>query len=356
MKLFRIVQFFVGVALLIGAWLWQPLSFFTAYLVSFVFWVGIPVGAVLLLCLDGLIDGDWLELFRPFLKRWAKVLPVFALLIIPVLFGIPWLFRWFSEREYLQPFQAWYLQTHFFVLRSILYVLLWTVCARVVSRRRSGRVSAVVLILLSLTVTLASADWLISLDPKWKSTAFGLIVLVGQSLTALSICLTEIFRSERFRRGLTQITEKTVRDASNVLLVHVLLWAYLFFMQYLIVWSGNIADEAHWYVVHGRGHWGAFAGFILLFKFFIPFMLLLFRTLKTRPAVLSIIASVILAAHWAENAWLVLPVFNMSMDMALPKLWVNAWVMLGMGFIIYSLVAGLPSPMARVIETEVSGE
>jgi hypothetical protein len=175
---------------------------------------------------------------------------------------------------------------------------------------RFRRVSAPGLLLLVLTVTLASVDWIMSLDPHWYSTIFGLFIVVGQALSALAftIAVLALIARSGALGGLLQAGH--FHDLGKLMLAFVMLWAYLAFSQFLIIWSGNLPEEIPWYIERIRGAWGAVALLLVIGHFALPFALLLSRDLKRHGNLLSRVAIFVIAMRLVDLIWLVAPTFS----------------------------------------------
>ena len=153
--------------------------------------------------------------------------------------------------------------------------------------RRLYNLSGPGLLIYGLTVTLASVDWVMSLEPDWFSTIYGAVFMIGQVLSSLAFMIAALMLLVD-RTSLSEIvSEKYLNDLGNILLTFVILWAYMAFSQFLIMWSGNLTDEISWYFHRTKSGWGWIAALLIVFHFFLPFLLLLSRRVKRRVAVLA---------------------------------------------------------------------
>jgi len=161
-----------------------------------------------------------------------------------------------------------------------------------------------------LTVTFASVDWVMSLEPKWYSTVYGLIFMAGQALTTLAFSVAMlIWLSER--KPLSQIVRASqFQDLGSFLLTFVMLWTYLEFSQFLIIWGGNLSEEIPWYIRRMQGGWGIVGLLVVLLDFALPFFLLLFRDVKRRTRSLLMVTLLVLVMRLVDMCWMVLPAFN----------------------------------------------
>ena len=199
--------------------------------------------------------------------------------------------------------RAW-LSPAFFAARLLAYAVAWWLLARpatLAARRRA----AVSLIAYALVTTLAAIDLLMSLLPGWSSTAFGLVAMGAQALCgAAAVVLLGLPRESVVP---TESRVPLSRDLGNLLLMWCMSWAYLAFMQFLIVWSENLPREIAWYLPRLQTGWRWDGAALAVLLFAVPFTALLFRPVKDRPGRLRAVAVLVLAAGALDAAWLVLP-------------------------------------------------
>jgi hypothetical protein len=317
----------IAAVLCAGGALIFPPAFFRAYLSAYIFWIGIPVGCVALLMLHHLVGGRWGFMIQRVLEAAIQTLPLMGLLFIPLFFGLSDLYPWARTEvvaaDPLLQQKAAYLNIPFFIARTVGYFAVWIVLGRLLVTwslqqdrtaddtltLRLQRLSGPGLVVYGLTVTFASIDWMMSLEPKWYSTLFGLIFMVSFGLVALALAIlaTRFLESEK---PLAQvISPDRWHDLGNLLLALVMFWAYLNFCQFLLIWSENLAEEIPWYLHRIGGGWQWVALALILFQFTLPFVLLLSRDTKRNSRTLSIVAAAILLMHWLDILWMVTPSF-----------------------------------------------
>jgi hypothetical protein len=315
-------------------------QFFRSYLPSYLFWFGMGTGCLGVLMLHHVTGGAWGDIIRPMLEAGAMTMPLLALLFVPVLLGLPVLYPWArpgAAGDALFRHRAVYMNVPFFLIRAAASFALWGALA-VFLRRWSGggeaaaaerarRLSAPGLALYVLTASFCAVDWMMSLEPRWYSTIYGLMVLTGQVLGALALmALARPFLSGPESPGGKGAAPFS--DLGNILLAFVMLWAYMSFSQYLIIWSGDIPKELTWYIARQKGGWFWSAVALALFHFFVPFALLLNRGNKSHPRRLLWIAALLLALRILDIHWLVDP----SHDTEGPRPhWMDAAALLGVG-------------------------
>jgi hypothetical protein len=305
----------------------SPQPFFRAYLVAYVFWIGMPLGCLALLMLHHLVGGRWGFMIQRLLEAGVQTLPLMALLFIPLLFGLSDLYPWARPEvvaaDSLLQQKAAYLNVPFFITRAAAYFAIWIVLGRLLTTwsleqdrtandtltQKLQRLSGPGLMLYGLTVTFSAIDWMMSLEPKWYSTIFGMIFVVSYGLAALAFAIVAVHRV-RDEAPLTQvISADRFHDLGNLLLALVMFWAYLNFSQFLLIWSENLAEEIPWYLHKIGGGWEWVAIALIVFQFSLPFILLLSRTTKRSSRILSQVALAILFMHWLDVFWIIAPSF-----------------------------------------------
>jgi hypothetical protein len=303
-------------------------QFFHAYLVGFIFWIGITLGSLALLMLQHLTGGVWGLVIRRVLEAATRTLPLMLILFLPLIVGLKQIYPWtnadfMAQTDALKQ-KAHYLNPSFFIIRSFLYFALWSLMAmllnwlsmqqdRTAEKRINKRlqiVSGPGLAILIISITFASIDWVMSLEPAWSSTIFGLIFVAAWSLSALSFTIVVMsWLSQRSpMRGPVQRAH--FHDWGNLLMALVMLWTYFAFSQYLIIWSGNLAEETTWYVARKHGGWGVIALAIVIFQFAFPFLSLLSRAAKKSSERLARLAVLILIMRVVDVIWLIEPAFT----------------------------------------------
>lgn len=309
-------------------------QFYQGWLIGFLFCLGLAVGSLALLMLQHLSGGQWGLVGRRIFEAGAGTLPLVALYFLPVLLGIPVLFEW-SHPEVVAAnpviaFKEPFLNVPFFLVRAVVYFAIWMLCMWLLNRWSAGQdrgdvavtpadsvrfrtVSAPGLLFLTLAVTFASVDWIMSLEAEWYSTIFGLIMVTGYGLSALSLAILVLSMVAGSRAMASTVTPRHFHDLGKLLLAFVMLWAYLAFSQFLIVYSGNLPEEIPYYLKRMQGFWGAISLLIVVGHFSLPFLLLLSRNLKRHGGLLARVAVFIIAMRLVETIWLVVPAFQMSL-------------------------------------------
>jgi hypothetical protein len=302
--------------------------FFRGYLVGWVYWTGLSLGCLALAMVGHLSGGDWAVVIRRVLEAASRVLPVQLVLFIPLAFGLPQLYEWARPEvvngdHILQAKQA-YLNPFFFYIRQAIYFAIWTALAFSLSRlsRRQdnggdvsllGRmrvISAPGLILYCLTVTFASVDWLMSLQPHWFSTIYGFYLIASQALLAFAFLIVIALFLSRSEPMAGIYQSRHFHDWGKFLFAFVMIWAYFSYSQWLITWAGNLPEEISFFLPRVRGSFGWIALLIVLFHFTVPFALLLSRDLKRNGRLLAVVALGLMFMRWVELFWQVEPAFH----------------------------------------------
>ena len=321
-------------------------QFFQAYLVGWTFWTGIGIGSLALLMLQHLTGGGWGLVIRRVLEAATRTLPAMAILFVPVIIGARDIYEWMDQEEVAKhpavQFKSRYLNLPFFTVRTVVYfaVLLtlmfflnrWSLAQdRTADNRYTSNMrllSGPGMVLLIFTVTFASVDWYMSLEPEWFSTIYGFIWVGAWSLSALAFVIAVmayLSNQEPMRRIVAPLH---FHDLGKLLLALVMLWAYFAFSQFLIIWSGNLPEEISYYVnerIHGA--WGFVIVSIGILHFAAPFLFLLSRELKRRPGRLVLVALLILLMRMIDLLWVLAPAFGKEHRW----IWLDVIALLGFG-------------------------
>lgn len=306
----------------------MPRIFLPAYLACYVFVLGISVGSLGLLLLHYLVGGYWGFVIRRPLEASAMALPYLAVLFLPIALGARSFYEW-ADPEVVKGSQqlthkAGYLNLGFWLARAVLYLGTWTLLAYLARRnaraqdhtedpaptRRTQRFAAPGLVLVFVSTTFAAIDWMMSIEPTWYSSIYGVMVMIGWILSALTAMTIVSSKLAEHVRSMAPISRPTgFNDLGNLTLAFVMLWAYMSFSQYLIVWAGNLAEEVPWYIKRSYGGWRYVCMALMLFHFFVPFFLLLVRENKRMRGRLWKIGVGILVMQVVNDVWLIVPAF-----------------------------------------------
>ncbi|PYX87323.1 MAG: hypothetical protein DMG68_12190 [Acidobacteria bacterium] len=317
-----------AVLALIGAFL-QPDQFFRSYVLGFMDWLALPLGCMALLMLIHMTGGTWAQAVRRIFEAATRTIPLMAVLFIPILFGAKRLYVWMRPQEYptdkhLQEITRSYLTFGGFIGRAVLYFAVWLVWMYFLNRwsaeqdepgrapRSNWRFRALSgpgLILYAFTVTFASIDWIMSMDPSWISTMYGLLFVAGQLLNAICFTVVAAAILIKYKPASDYLKPDYIHDYGKLMLTFVMVWAYFSFSQWLIIWAGNLPDEISWYLRRLHGGW-QFVGLVLaLFHFAFPFLFLLSRSVKRRIQTLVWLAVWLMVMRFIDLFWIIEPNF-----------------------------------------------
>lgn len=318
----------VGLVLLLVGWFLSPAQFFQAYLVGYILWVQVALGCLAILMIYNMTGGGWGYVTQRILRAGMLTLPLLAVLFLPLLLGLPALYEWarpdvVAHDEILQH-KSLYLNIPFFILRTVIYFVVWIGLAFLLNRwllqldqsldlatsRRLRGISGLGLGAFGLTATFASIDWMMSIEPHWFSTIYGFMFATGAVAAAFAFAIIALNWLMKRTSLVEVVSILNVNDLGNFLLAGVMLWAYMTLSQYLIIWSGNLAEETPWIFRRTIGGWQVVGLLLTVFHFFAPFLVLLSRTVKRRINWLVNVAGLVLLMRLVDLYWLIIPAFH----------------------------------------------
>lgn len=304
--------------------------FFHAYLVAYVFWLGLSLGCLAIVMIHHVTGGAWGLAIRRLLEAGTRTIPAMALLFVPVVLGMRSLYPWsrpdvLAADELVRHKQA-YLNPTFFLARAVLYFCLWSVLAwrlNLMSRqqdrtgdegiiRRYVLLSSGGLLVFVLTMTFASVDWVMSLEPRWSSTIYGPLLMSGFAVSAFCFVIAIALMMGRSNDSEISrvLTPEIAHDLGKLLFAFVMVWAYFALSQFLIIWSVNLPEEIPWYMSRLSGGWQWVGLAIILLHFALPFGLLLMRRIKRDAGRLLRVASLLLVMRFVDTWWMIAPAFG----------------------------------------------
>lgn len=335
-------------------------QFYQSYLFGYMFVLAFALGSLAFMMIHHLSGGAWGLSIRRMLESATLTMPFMALLFIPIgltVFGDlatqHYLYEWadpavVAQDPILQAKQA-YLNPNFFIIRAIIYFTIWIswsflICKWSSDQDRTGdlgaarwmrRFSGPGLVLYVLTMTFAITDWIMSLSPHWFSSIFGVIFMVGQGLSTLALMVALLALLAHREPLASFVQTKHIHDIGKLLFGFVILWAYVSFSQYVIQWSGDLAEETPWYLVRSSGGWQIIVWALMLFHFFVPFFILLSRRLKRNVQSLVIVALFLIVMRLVDLFWIIVPEFGTGFS------WLYLVMPLGMGGLWLALFLGI---------------
>ena len=306
-----------GVAVAIGFAL-DPAQAAFAYLTAWAFAMSIALGALIFLMIGHAMGARWTALYQRSAEMIVGTLPVLAVLFVPIAVWAPSLYPWLHapphgvEVAACAAHRAAWLNQPFWTVRAAIYLVFWVIVGERMRRRPSAAVACGLFLPLGLTLTFAAFDWLMSLEPDWVSTVYGLIYFAGGFVAALA-AIAVIRRAPQAPTG----------ALSRLTFGFLIFWAYVQFAQGFIIWIANKPDEVPWYVTRGNGGWGALLVALALGGFVVPFFALLPRDLSRDARWVGAVGAWLVVMHYLDIYWLVMPALHAApslhwLDLAAP--------------------------------------
>jgi hypothetical protein len=319
-----IVGVVAGLLAILGAFLNLD-QFLRGYLMGYMWTLGLALGSMALLMTGHMTGGNWWMLNRRIFEAAVGTIPAWAVLFLPILLGMKRLYSWTNHdlviHDQVLSAKAGYLNTPFWLLRAVIYFVIWIAFAWILRSwsakqdndaspaiwQRLKAVSAPGIVIYGLTITFASVDWVMSLDPHWFSTIYGMLFMAGQGLSALAfgVCILALLSSYSPMREV--VREDRLHDLGKLILAFTMVWAYFSFSQWLIIWMANLPEEISWYLHRIKNGWQAIALLLIVLQFALPFLLLLSRSLKRDARKLVPVALLIIVMRLVDLFWLVAP-------------------------------------------------
>ena len=323
---FLFVGIAFGIAAIVGLVL-DPDQFFRSYLLGWMLWMGLSLGCMAFLMVYYTTGGIWGQVIRRPLEAGMRNLWLMIPLFIPIIIGLKRLYIWarpeeIARDEHLKHISQFYLRPELYIVRAAIYFTIWGILVYTLSRwshlqdeapekdfaARFRNLSGPGLVLYGFTITWASIDWVMSLDPSWTSTIYGMLYMAGQGLSAICFVVIIVVWLWKYSPMRELFKPDYLQDHGKLMLTFVMLWGYFTLSQWLIIWAGNLPDEIRWYMPRTHGGWQGIGYVLLIFHFAVPFTLLLSRKLKRTPQ-LVYVAALLLFMRWVDMFWYVEPNF-----------------------------------------------
>ncbi len=315
----------VGAAAVIAGFFLSRAEFFAAYLVGWLLCYTVAVGALGFLLLQHLSGGGWGLAARRILEAAARTMPFVGVAAIPLFFGLEDLYLWADPRkvalDVALQHKTPYLNVPFFIGRTVFAIAFFSFLAYFLSaksrrqdesgdpnlKRAMHDVSAVGFLFYVIVNTFIGFDWLMSLDPHWFSSLYGAIFVAGEALAGMTFIILVANWARQHAPMDAILGRKLFHDYGKLLFACVMFWTYLTISQFIIMWQGNLPEEAAWFKVRFHGGWGYVAAGLLVFHFFFPFLILLSRSVKEKAKALASVAAFVLLMRWVDLIWLTRP-------------------------------------------------
>lgn len=317
----------IGLAASVAGFFVSREQFYHAYIVAFLFVLGLALGSLGLLMLQHLTGGSWGILIRRPLESATRTLPLVFVFFLPIFFGMKYLYSaWITAppkgaEGALSDLQQKYLTVNGFIIRALIYFAAWMALMWLFNRmsreqdinrgdrslrRRLKFWAGPGIIIYVLLMTFAAIDWSMSITPKWASTIYGFLFVAGQAISAMSLMIAVVVMLAR--AGVFGfVGTRHLHDLGKLLFAFVMLWAYFDFSQLLIIWSGNLPEEITFYRARLFGGWGAVAIIVLVFHFFVPFFVLLSSDVKRSTRLLPRVALWMMCLRVVDLYWMTRP-------------------------------------------------
>ena len=305
----------------------NPKQFFFSWLVAFLFFLTLALGGLFFVLIQYAAQGGWGIVLRRVGETTFATIPVMAVLSLPVFLGLHDLYSWSAHGADQDPFLRWkapYLNVPFFVIRGVLFFAIWSFMAILYYRGSSSqdttgdpavtarlrRLAGPAIIVLALTQTFASFDWIMSLAPRWYSTMFGVYFFAGSFVGF--IALLSVVSVAMRRAGLleTVISKEHLHDVGKLLFAFTAFWGYIAFSQFLLIWYANLPEETIFYKARLEGSWRALSLFLMAGHFVVPFFYLMGRAVKRNGLTLALGGLWLLAMHFVDLYWQIMPTLH----------------------------------------------
>ena len=321
-------------------------QFFQAYLVAYMVVFTMTAGGLCVLLLHLLVGGEWGRVSRKPLRAMSHLWPWMALLFIPIVIGAHSIYPWLRPEVAADlGRKATWLTLPFFTARAVFYFVFFYLVARRCRQLLDYKVpntppeyyqkpAGLGMIFFSIICSIASFDWMMSLEPHWASTIYGVLIVMGANLTCMAILIITLAWMQNPARPV-EVSVKASHDLGNLMFAFIIFWTYVEVSQYIIIWSGNLPEEIPWYLVRNSHGWKIVSWILVLTQFVIPFLLLLAQSRKKNLNRLAKVALYVLAIRVLDIFWLIAPDF-MNGHFHLP-LWypVEIAVLVGFWFFLY---------------------
>ncbi len=304
----------------------DPEHFFWSYLVAFLFSIGIAIGASFFVMVQHLTGSAWSVTVRRLMEALMRTMPVFLLLFAPLPFGLHYLYEWShagAAQDPLLKLKIGYLNEQWFTIRGFLVIgllSLWAVVLYSKSRKQddSGAVklslsaerwSAPGILVLFVGSSVVGFDWIMSLNPRWYSTMFGVIFLSGGAMGFMAVLILLCLWLRANGYLVNTVNTEHYHDLGKWLFALMVFWAYVSFSQYMLIWYANMPEETFWFKLRFQGSWLYVALLLIVGHFVLPLFAMLPRAAKRNRGSLAFFAIWLLLMHYIDLYWQVMPVF-----------------------------------------------
>lgn len=325
-KILRAIAILGGVIFILGLF-FAPERIWPNVLLANYYLLGLGLAGVFFIAIQYVSNAGWAAAIRRVPEAMTSVLPVAAVLMLLMIFGIHTLYHWSHEsvvaQDHLLQAKSGWLNTPFFIVRIVVYFGLWILFTLFMVRfsrkqdengdisytKKNVRLSAIFLVVFPLTFSLACFDWIMSLEPHWFSTIFAIYNFSGLFLNGIAALTFIVILLRRW--GVLQgiVTESHLHDLGKLLFAFSTFWMYIWFSQYILIWYANIPEEVIYFTRRETGSWFTFGFLNLAFNWVFPFILLISAKAKKNEGLLFKACMIVMVGHWIDLFWMILPPF-----------------------------------------------
>lgn len=297
-------------------------------IIIFMFLTSIGVGSLFLVGIEYLSGAVWSTPFRRITEIFAAVIFVLPIVVLPLLINMGDLFHWMHpeivEADKILKAKAPYLDVEFFIIRVIAFLLIWILFYFLITNnsrkqdytkdqlltKKNIKLSAVFIPFFAITITFSAIDWLMSLEPHWFSTIFGVYYFSGTIITALAASTIAIVLLNENGYLTIKIKSDSYYSLGALMFAFTNFWAYIAFSQFLLIWYANLPEETFWFLQRWEGNWKLISLGLIFIRFLIPYIGLLTQPSKMNPKRLLVISCWLLFAHLYDLYWLAMPNYS----------------------------------------------
>jgi hypothetical protein len=312
-----------------------------AYLTAFMYCMSIALGALFFVIIQHLCRAGWSVTVRRTAELLMSTMPMLAVLFLPVLatlfLGEGTIYTWDDPEwveshhpEWAEPgnSKGAFLSQGFFTVRALIYLGVWVFLARYffnTSRKQDETAevkltekmqgfSGPAVILFSLTLTFASFDWIMSMEPAWFSTMWGVYLFAGSILSALAAMAVMIYAMQQMGAMRQEVTVEHYHDFGKLIFGFITFWTYIAFSQFLLIWYANLPEETFWFKYRQEGGWEMISLALVFFHWLLPFLGTMSRHVRRRPGLMCFWGVYVLVMHFVDWYWIVMPTIGQHMD------------------------------------------
>lgn len=317
----------IGGAIFIAGLFFAPERIWPNVLLANYYLLSLGLAGIFFVALQYVSNAGWSAAIRRVPEAMSSVLPISGVIALLTIFGIHSVYEWSHEsaitHDHLLQAKSGWLNIPFFIVRSVIYFILWSSFTYFIvrsSRRQdengdvshtkiNTRLSAIFLVVFALTFSLASIDWIMSIEPHWYSTIFGIYNFSGLFLNGLATLTIIVILLRRWGVFSGIVNDEHLHDLGKLIFAFSTFWMYIWFSQYLLIWYANIPEETSYFIRRESGSWATFSIMNVVFNWVLPFIVLISRSAKKNEGLLLKVCIIIMIGHWIDLFWMILPPF-----------------------------------------------